>query len=386
MDAVSLAVAARARAHDIDPVIELAADRRYLLISDLHLGDGTRTDLFKDKETDFLEMLAAGTPAVDAVILAGDVLDAPQARRPEVIYRAHRPVVDALDRLSRRKPVYHILGNHDDFGFIARLLPTTILCNEIHLGDRARIIHGHQFDVHFGGGPLEGRGSRALRVHDWFERTTGHFVRLPFSDFDNPSNRFAHWFFYRVTMVFFWLSKGMAAAGNEKLLRKWAAHHDYWSRYQWGDSHALLIPALNSLARGRHEMLITGHSHQAGHLKGLGAAPPERVSGEPPLSWRDPDRCAPVSGSLRDRRYLNLGSWTFGECTYAVWSAQDTEIYSWPTRQRIDDRSYRVVLDSEAVPGMREWWTRYYRGFFRYRTERIRRDRVYGPTPMPESS
>jgi len=379
----------------VDPVaelgeVQLSSEQRYLLLSDLHLGDGGRTDLFEGKDRALCAMLAACAPRVDAVILAGDVLDAPQAGTATRIMRAHRSVLDQLEALAQTKPVYLIVGNHDSVSFARRLLSSVRLCRAVHLGDHALVVHGHELDVHFRG-PLDGRGQLSLRAHALVEQLTGQLIRLPFGDHDNLTNRFAHWLFYRLTMADYHLARLRAALGDDRRLRDWAAHHDFWARSQWGDSSAMLIPALAALARGRHGVLIAGHCHQAGVLERIALPISERVSGEPLVSWRTEERRAPDPLRLAQRVYANLGSWTLGEATYGIWqgprpgAGSSIQVRDWVRDEQVGDRTYQLALTAPQVPGMREWWQRYYRGFLRYDGEMVRRDRAWiAPGPAEE--
>jgi UDP-2,3-diacylglucosamine pyrophosphatase LpxH len=359
----------------VDEPVRLPAEGSYLLLSDLHLGNGLRTDVFGRKDALLLDLLDRTTGETDALILAGDVIDALQARDAAAARRAHPDVVARLEDLARRKPVWHLLGNHDHPAFVAALLPSARPCREVRLGEDARVVHGHQFDPHFFDGPLADADMRlAIRVHEAVERFTGHTIRLPFADHDNPTNRFAHWFFYRQTMALGLVAHAAARLGRTRRLRRWAAHHDYWARSQWGDNHAVLIPALAALAAGRERVLIMGHAHQAGRLERFEAAPSERVSGEPSVDWREPSRRAPDPAALRGKTYVNLGSWTFTDATCALWRAGTIELRDQATGRPVGNETYRFALTAPGIPGMREWWARYYRGLLRYDGAAVRRD------------
>ena len=49
-------------------------------------------------------------------------------------------------------------------------------------------------------------------------------------------------------------------------------------------------------------------------------------------------------------------------------------VREFPSGERHDDRSYRMALLAPEIPGMREWWVRYYRGLLRYDTDSVRAD------------
>ena len=362
----------------MDEPILLPAEGSYLLLSDLHLGNGRNTDRFGCKDALLLGLLDRCEPEIDAVILAGDVVDSLQAGRAAGVRRAHPEVLARLERLASRRPLWHLLGNHDDPAFIAELLPSARPCLDLRLGREARVVHGHQFDPHFFDGPLAGNDMRlVIRIHEAAERLTRRTIRLPFADHDNATNRFAHWFFYRQTMAQGLVAHAVARLGRTARLRRWAAHHDYWARSQWGDNHAVLIPALAALAAGGERVLLMGHAHQAGQLERFPAPLAERVSGEPAVEWRGPGRRAPDPAALRGKTYVNLGSWTFDAANYALWRRGRLELRDQAAGCAVGDAAYRFALSATAIPGMREWWERYYRGLLRYDTDAVRRDLAF---------
>jgi UDP-2,3-diacylglucosamine pyrophosphatase LpxH len=353
----------------------LAAEACYLMLSDLHLGDGGRTDLFGRKDALLIDLLDRRAPEVEGILLAGDILDSLQARHPGRVRRAHRGVLERLEEVARRRPVWYLLGNHDEPRFVTELLPSSRLCESVALGECGRVMHGHQFDPHFFDGPLADRDPRlVLWLHGVLESLSGETIRLPFADHDNLTNRIAHWVFYRHTMAWHLVSQVAAWAGRPGWLRRWAAHHDDWARSQWGDHHAMLIPALASLAAGPEQVFVTGHAHQAGKLDRFQRAPSERVSGEPAVAWRDPARRSPAPQTLSGKTYINFGSLSFGSATYALWRGGAVELWDHASGQEIGDHAYRFALSAPEIPGMREWWSRYYRGFCRYDSEAVRRD------------
>ncbi len=358
------------------PIGQLSCDGHYLLLSDLHIGGGGHTDLFHGKDREFLAMLDSVAEDVDAVVLNGDIFDAVQAHHAERISRSHPEVVARLAALSREVPVHLVSGNHDMDAFTRALTPAVRVWGALKLGEETLVIHGHQLDIHFRRGPLSAAGVWSLRAHNFVEQLTDQHIRLPFSRHDCPANRFAHWAFYRIIMAEHLYARLLSSAGFHRRLKRWAARHDFWSRSQWGDSHALLLPCLNLLATTNLRVLITGHAHQAGVVGRFDSRPSERVSGQPPLPWRSPDRRAPGPSQLEHKIFVNLGSWTFQESTYGLWRGGDLQLRDWQTQRVITDEAYRIPLAAEEIPGMREWWRRYYRGFLRYDTEGLRADRA----------
>ncbi len=121
------------------------------VVSDLHMGDGTRKDNFAEycqRFEQFLGEVVEKDPN-SCLVLAGDVFEFWQSPHGDIV-RAH---LELLKRLVRSRSVF-LVGNHDiDLeGFVG--LPVSfplIECLATELGiDRGgreiRICHGHEFD------------------------------------------------------------------------------------------------------------------------------------------------------------------------------------------------------------------------------------------------
>lgn len=113
-------------------------------VSDLHLG----TNISKAKELhNFLK-----ENTFNNIFLVGDIIDMQQMKKKLFWKKSHNKVIQLLLKLSKTYNVYFIAGNHDEmlsifdgdsFGSITvheRLSYTTLK------GDKALILHGHQFD------------------------------------------------------------------------------------------------------------------------------------------------------------------------------------------------------------------------------------------------
>ena len=121
------------------------------IVSDLHMGDGTAKDNFKEYRPRFEDFLA-GVVEQDpngCLVLAGDVFEFWQSSHGSIA----KIYFDLLKRLVERKSVF-IVGNHDIdlFGFIGLPVDSPLigcLAMEVVLerGDKhIRICHGHEFD------------------------------------------------------------------------------------------------------------------------------------------------------------------------------------------------------------------------------------------------
>lgn len=112
---------------------------KYLIISDLHIGDGTGTDDFGDNDFQLLSFLSEGLweKRFDKVILNGDIYELWQCGMRR-IREAHRSICRYLEsevRLERVK------GNHDYIlgGKIKKIIKTKS-------GKKILITHGFQAD------------------------------------------------------------------------------------------------------------------------------------------------------------------------------------------------------------------------------------------------
>ena len=137
--------------YDGTPVLQLAPDERIVVFSDLHLGNGGRTDDFKPNSDMFFRVLhdyylAGG----HSLILNGDVEELQRFRLADVL-RAWRPIYDLFDRFDRDGRLFRLVGNHDldlmdrsDHPFLVRdALRFSYHDNSIF------VFHGHQTSVRF---------------------------------------------------------------------------------------------------------------------------------------------------------------------------------------------------------------------------------------------
>jgi UDP-2,3-diacylglucosamine pyrophosphatase LpxH len=119
---------------------------RYLVISDIHLGDGTGSDDFKyetfkhaSKDESLLDFIDSLKP--DTVILAGDIYELWQ-HKYKAIKKAHKLLCDTFDNKTN-SPIKYIklIGNHD-----YKLLGKSSYTIQINSGVNIYITHGFQND------------------------------------------------------------------------------------------------------------------------------------------------------------------------------------------------------------------------------------------------
>ena len=132
--------------------LPLNANTKYALFSDLHLGDGGNSDLFRDNEETMRFALEYYKENGYSIILMGDIEELWQFNLIEIYEKYNKSIYDFLRSFQPNK-VHRIFGNHDcDW----KRPPTDpILCNKeiqhgapegIKLGKDIFLVHGHQGD------------------------------------------------------------------------------------------------------------------------------------------------------------------------------------------------------------------------------------------------
>jgi UDP-2,3-diacylglucosamine pyrophosphatase LpxH len=317
----------------MDRTIQLSADSRVCLISDLHLGDGGASDAFGAKDGRLRAFLDRVASRADALVIVGDGFDLAQAWSMERIHDAHRAVIEELVALSRVIDVYYLRGNHEGSAAALRAVPLRY-AHDLMIGDRIRVEHGNSYDPH----NLPGdRGAfLAARAHAMIEKLIRAPIRIPMRKHYRWSTRLGHWMFYRYGQWQAALGRIDRAFGRAERACQRLEFLDYWGRGEWGDPHGLLRAAPAALAAAGVDVLVCGHSHQPGVVA--------------------------VPGGT----YVNTGSWTFEESTYALYEDGRIEVRRWPDRRPIGDEEYRGILGTDADKSFFDWWAAHYRGYLRY--------------------
>jgi UDP-2,3-diacylglucosamine pyrophosphatase LpxH len=114
-------------------------NKRTLIISDVHLGSkGSRTE-------DLLKLLAK--EKYDRLILVGDIIDGWLIKKYHWFPESHIKVIKKILKISKKKEVIYITGNHDEF--LREYAPHSIgnisIVNEFIEGD-VWIVHGDLYD------------------------------------------------------------------------------------------------------------------------------------------------------------------------------------------------------------------------------------------------
>ncbi len=117
-----------------------------IFISDLHLGDASRTDDFhRDKE--FLDFLAFVEKEARELIIVGDLFELWQADLNRVLF-IHSEIIKKLLFLRKRIKINYIIGNHDYIPFERFNDSELGVFLEYRDNDSGIVAeHGHQYDI-----------------------------------------------------------------------------------------------------------------------------------------------------------------------------------------------------------------------------------------------
>lgn len=325
----------------IQPEAKLERSERVVILSDVHLGDGSPSDLFGRKDDLFVDVLRREADRADVVLVNGDAVDHLQGRTTARIERAHPRVFDALRDLSRRKPVLYVLGNHEDHGALEAAFPDFRYVGAVTVGDDLLVTHGHQFDLNWGAG----EHPWMVDVHTFLETVFALPIRQPFRDYDNPLNRVVHRLFFFYTQALRYEGLLWKALGRPDKHAHWRRVDNFWARGQWGDLGCIFEAAAAwLLVHAPQRGVLVGHSHQPGVV------------------------------TLGDRTYANAGSWALEHANVAIVEDGAPRVIEATTGREWRDERYRMLTSGAELPDMAGWFRRYYRGWFRYDVDAIRRD------------
>lgn len=118
------------------------------VISDLHIGDKSSTDMFKHKEKDFINFLDYLEDRFDKVVLLGDIYECLCPKLPFKAEKQLNKVISTYPEISERfftnRKYIYVPGNHDYIACKVFNLPDSLIINT----DGIKIIfkHGHQYD------------------------------------------------------------------------------------------------------------------------------------------------------------------------------------------------------------------------------------------------
>jgi UDP-2,3-diacylglucosamine pyrophosphatase LpxH len=319
------------------------------VISDIHLGDGSTSDIFVAKDRQLMAFLDQVEDEDATLVIAGDAIDFSQAWFFTEVLRAHGKVLGRFSDLAGRGKLFYVLGNHDhDLRLYVDVLRIPVV-HGVEIGDKTLVLHGYEFDPVIGV-DIEGAEYRT-KVHHLVERVLGTWLRLPLQHFYNGWNRCSFWLFHKLV----WARRRTAAAldavtGGNRRTRHVTDTVDYWTRCQLGDPASIFHPACHFLDTGPYETLICGHSHLPGqvHLD---------------------------SG----KRYANTGSWTFTSSAVLRMEGAELEVRDWIRDHAYGDEYYRPLIEGRYDQmTFEDWWRDNYMGWLRYR---VGEEELHGKLP-----
>lgn len=307
--------------------IEFDANKKIYIISDLHLGDGTRSDSFRDKRIPLRELFSEIKSEEAHLIIAGDLIDFHQGWSIDRIITAHAILFRELSDLAQETGVTYLWGNHDfELSYFKELLNFQVHSSAT-IGDIALIEHGHQYDSAIGR-ELQ-TSPRFNKLHHVTERLLDTWLRFPLENFPNIENRILFWVFHKL----FWLQSKMGEKFPNALSKKLKGIEEN----QLGNPSGLFEAVQKRVEEIPQRYLITGHSHLPGIVE------------------------------FGEKGYINTGSWCFDASQYLVWDGEKFELNDWQTKMKITDQAYRPLLDGEWKDlDFLGWWKENYRGWLRF--------------------
>jgi len=117
-----------------------------VFISDLHLGDGSKTDDFH-RDEEFLRFLDFVSDEAEELIIVGDLFELWQASLDKVLFK-HDKVVKRLLVLREKVKLHYVVGNHDYIPFIRFADLANGICLE-YRDNKNKIVaeHGNKYDI-----------------------------------------------------------------------------------------------------------------------------------------------------------------------------------------------------------------------------------------------
>lgn len=329
---------------------KIPSDQKLWFISDLHLGDGTPSDVFFGKDKHLMALVSRAEREGAVLVVVGDAMDFHQAWTFTRVLRAHQELLGAMSRLARQGRLFYVVGNHDYDISLYRQILNFRVCDELHVGDRILVQHGYEYDPYIGA-KLEG-SHVATKVHHLIERYLNTWLRIPLGEFYTFGNRVAFWTVHKLALALYGYGSVMRALGFPRSLEWVDWNLDYWARSNMGDPMLITRPILRRLREDRWPFIVCGHSHLPGVIS------PDDAPG---------------------RAYVNTGSWTFASSHYVTWDGLGFRCRDWITGREFRDELYQPLLDGTIdEKDFWVWWRENYMGWLRFREGEERRGRLRG--------
>jgi UDP-2,3-diacylglucosamine pyrophosphatase LpxH len=330
-------------------VERIDSDQRIWFVSDMHLGDGTRCDVFFGKDKHLISLCERVEEEGAMLVVLGDAIDFNQAWSFTRVLRAHQELLSAMSRLSRDGRLFYVIGNHDYDITLYREILNFRVCDELHIGNEVLALHGWQFDPYLAKTVPMGH-MWSTTAHHLVERYLNPWLRIPIGEFYTLSNRLMFWLAHKIALVGNAWTRLLGLVGIERDADPLNQYLDYWARGNMGDPMGIFRPAFEQSQRGPWPWVICGHSHLPG-----------------------------VVPSGPGRGYVNTGSWTFASSQYVVWDGEKFEAHDWITGRQFHQEFYEPLLDGWIYErDFFQWWRENYMGFLRFREGEERKGRLRG--------
>lgn len=332
-----MALVSWANAAPISVQRNISAEGRVYFVSDLHLGDGSRSDTFNGKDNLLIDLIDKIAEEDAKLVIVGDAIDFHQAWSMSRVIRAHALLMRRLSELAAEHGVVYIWGNHDyDISLFRDLLRFDV-CSTLTLDDKILVQHGYEYDPFIG--PNLEQTHLATQIHHLFERVLNTWIRLPLENFYNFENRLAFWFFHKLALGIDVRDKIFNKMGKPQWCGKTADYIQYWAMNQIANPAGIFYHAKSFLEQSEYQYLLTGHSHLPGHIK-----------------------------FDNGKVYINTGSWTFNSAQYALWDGHDFTVKDHITGATYTDRAYQPLIEHRYEHmNFLSWWRENYLGWLRYR-------------------
>lgn len=306
------------------------------VISDLHLGDGTRSDSFGQKRDVLRDLLKEVQQHNGHLVIAGDLIDFHQGWSIDRVITAHAVLFRELSEFAKNVGVTYIWSHLDyDLSYFEELFLFQT-CSSIHIpatdiAPSIRIEHGFQYDptitadLHC--------HPKLYKLHHSIERFMDTWLRFPLENFPTWENRLAFWGIHKLAKI----AQRFKDRPFGKTLQKWV---DYACANQMGDGAQMWSNIQQALPNIEEDVLMTGHSHIPGNVQML------------------------------NHTYINTGSWTFDAACVTIINRRTGEITTkdWITQTMFQDEGY-VELCHPRYQGISflQWWRENYLGWLQFR-------------------
>lgn len=349
------------------------------VIGDLHLGDGTRSDLFSlgDSVTkrDHMRSLIKTVREKDGVLIVnGDLMDLQQGWSIDRVITANAILFRELSDLGKDGKLIYIWSELDeDLSYYEELLnaqtaSTVLILDEkpktiepvesstteqtppqkVHQNDGtvwAEIVQGFRFNPTIDPSNLS---LRSKSLHHLVERLLGTWIRFPLENFPTLENKLFFWLLHKLD----WIGRKFNNKGLQGVTAR--AHAN-----QSGNPHQVWTELDRQLQSDEFtpqgSLLVTGHSHLPGKV--------------------DIDQ---------ETTLINTGSWIFDSQTvlHLETTSKQATLLDWASKDEITADPYTHLTSTHPMDVARlnssfaDWWEQHYLGWLKFSFEH----------PLPSSS